>query len=194
MGENGNKILMALLLGVFIVTSLQFIGHFFYHESEPGKDYDIIGEVDGVAPPPEVEIPDPICHLLADADIEIGKQALSNCTSCHQFESQVHGQGPHLVDLIGREIASTDFGGYSSALRSLGGEWDQDTLNSFLHKPSQYVPGTAMNFAGWDNSKTKLRANVIAYLYDLSGAALPVCPAMEEEMMEEGEEAASTEG
>lgn len=189
MGENGNKILMALLLGVFIVTSLQFVSHFLYHESE----FEKIGEEGGDT---EITIPDPapICELLATADISVGETVVkANCTSCHQLNNEVHGQGPHLVGLIGRDVASTDFGGYSSALRGLGGQWDQENLNAFLHKPSQYVPGTAMNFGGWDNSKTQLRANVVAYLYSVSGADFPACPALEE-VIEEGEEAASTDG
>ena len=190
--ENGNKILMALLLGLFIVTSLQFVQHFFFHESKPGEDYPIIGDLGASGPvAPIVEDPAPVCHLLAEADSSVGETIVkANCTSCHQFNNEVHGQGPHLVGLIGRDVAGTDFGAYSSVLRTWGGQWDQESLNAFLHNPQQYIPGTAMNFAGWDNSKTRLRANVLVYLYNLSGAALPACPTAEQEM-DEGDGAES---
>lgn len=179
MGANGNRILMALLTGVVLIWTVRFFlmdGHIFFHEQKAGEDYEIIGQVDGgpVAPPPAVA--DSICQMLAGADIEIGATiAKANCAACHQFDNAIHGQGPHLVGLVGRDYASTDFSGYSSALKSLTGQWDEAALNQFLFKPSAYVPGTAMNFAGWDNSKIRQRANVVAYLYSLSGAALPAC-------------------
>lgn len=177
MGKNSNMILMAILTGVGIILSVSFVNHFFFHHQKAGKDYPIIGSLDGAVVATTPEIPSEVCEMLASADVEIGATiAKANCAACHQFENEVHGQGPHLVGLIGRAIGSTDFGGYSSALKSFGGEWSQDTLNQFLYKPSSYVPGTAMNFAGWDNSKTRQRANVIAYLYSMSGAELPECP------------------
>jgi len=56
-----------------------------------------------------------------------------------------------------------------------GEDWtvDFDELNEWLKKPSSYVQGTRMTFAGINNDKS--RADVIAYLRSLS--ASPVrCP------------------
>lgn len=190
MGANGNRILMAILTGVVLVWTLRFFiqdGHILFHPQKPGIDYPIVGTVDGDVPVQVAQVPDAICDLLAGADVAVGETiAKANCTACHQFENEIHGQGPHLVALIGRAVASTDFGAYSAALKGFGGQWDQESLNYFLFKPSAYVPGTAMNFAGWDNSKNRQRANVIAYLYSLSGAALPTCPLPDEAGVSEG--------
>ena len=51
---------------------------------------------------------------------------------------------------------------YSSIFKGLEGNWTIDELNLFLTKPSNYIKGTAMNFAGL--GKVKDRANLIAYL------------------------------
>ena len=187
MGANGNRILMAILTGLVLVWTVRFFvidGHFLFHKQK----FETIGDVSGISQPPPPEVPSEICALLATADISLGESiAKANCTACHQFTDPIHGQGPQLVGIVGRDIAGTDFGSYSPALRALGGQWDYESLNAFLHKPAQYVPATAMNFSGWDNSKTQLRANVIAYLYSVSGAELPACPV--DETVDEGETA-----
>ena len=186
MGKNGNMILMALLTGVFIVLGLSFFNHLFFHEQKAGKDFPIVGDVPGGAPIAVAQVADPMCELLAEADISIGETiARANCAACHQFEQPIHGQGPHLVGIVGRDFAATDFGGYSSAIGAFNAAWDQESLNEFLFKPSAYIPGTAMNFAGLDNSKSRQRAAIVAYLYSVSGAELPVCEVAEEMMDEE---------
>ena len=181
MGTNSNMILMALLTGVGIILSVSFVNHFFFHHQKAGVDYPVVGTLEGGLVLQEPEVPAQICQMLAEADVDIGATiAKANCAACHQFENPVHGQGPHLVNIVGRDKAGSDFGAYSAALKGFGGQWDHESLNQFLHKPSAYVPGTAMNFAGWDNSKSRQRANVVAYLYSISGADLPACPAAEE--------------
>lgn len=183
MGENGNRILMALLTGLFVVLSVSFLNALLFHKQKfdvIGGDTQAVVEVDNEA--------DAICHLLADADISIGETiAKSQCTACHNFANEVAGQGPHLVSLVGRDIASTDFG-YSGTLNGLPGDWTYEELNGFLFNPKLYAPGTKMNFNGWNDSERNLktRANVIAYLYSNSGVELPSsCPVIEEEMDDE---------
>ena len=53
---------------------------------------------------------------------------------------------------------------YSSSFKGLKGNWTIEELNLFLTKPSNYIKGTAMNFAGL--GKATDRANLIAYLED----------------------------
>ena len=55
---------------------------------------------------------------------------------------------------------------YTAGMKAKTGPWTFDELNEWLHKPSSYVPGTRMTFAGITNDKD--RANVIDYLRTLS--------------------------
>ena len=179
MGSNSNRILMAVLTGLFLALTaflLQSVeSHILFKEQEAGKDFNIIG-ADAPAPVEVAAVAEPICSLLADADAAVGATiAQANCAACHQFNNEVNGTGPHLVNIVGRDVANVDSFAYSSAMASFGGQWTHEELNEFLFKPTAYIQGTKMNFSGWDNSKTRLRANVIAYLYDISDAPLPEC-------------------
>ena len=49
--------------------------------------------------------------------------------------------------------------------------WSYENLNTFLTKPSAYVKGTKMAFAGIKTPEE--RANVLAYLQTLSDAPVP---------------------
>ena len=51
---------------------------------------------------------------------------------------------------------------YSKALISHGKEWNFEELNGFLLKPSSWIKGNKMGFAGL--KKDKDRASVILYL------------------------------
>ena len=182
MGQNGNRILMAILTGFTLIWTVLFFnnhGHIFFHQQVAGKDYAVIGggtEAVAVVDPGAM----PICQLLADADAGVGAQiAKANCAACHQFDNEVNGTGPHLVGVVGRDVGSVGGFSYSSTMGSFGGQWGEGELNAFLYKPTTYMPGTKMNFGGWDNNKIKLRANVVAYLYENSGVALPQCPVAE---------------
>jgi cytochrome c len=104
--------------------------------------------------------------LLDNADIEKGKKVFGKCKSCHKLGDGENGVGPHLYRIIGRKMASVEGFKYSKALVGLGGNWNQDELNQYLTKPSNYAPGTAMSFAGL--KKDKDRANIIAYLKNTS--------------------------
>jgi cytochrome c len=57
-------------------------------------------------------------------------------------------------------------------LKSKGGTWTFDTLNTWLTKPSAFAPGTAMTFAGL--SSEKQRADVIDYLDTLAANPIPL--------------------
>lgn len=104
-------------------------------------------------------------ELMASADIEKGAKVFKKCSACHKLENGANGTGPYLYGVVGRAVAAADGFGYSAAMGELGGEWTPDRLSEFLTKPSAYVPGTAMGFAGL--KKAADRVNVIAYLDSL---------------------------
>ena len=106
----------------------------------------------------------PFMELLANADLSKGKKVFGKCKACHKLGDGENGTGPHLYNIIDREIAVISDFKYSSSFKALNGNWTYDELNQFLTKPSNYVKGTAMNFAGL--GKISDRANLIAYLED----------------------------
>ena len=100
--------------------------------------------------------------ILASANSEKGAKVFSKCKACHKIADGANGTGPHLYNVVGREIASIAGYGYSGTLAEMGGIWDANALNGFLENPKKYAPGTKMGFAGL--KKETDRANLIAYL------------------------------
>ena len=101
-------------------------------------------------------------ELLAIADIKKGKKTFGKCKACHKIDPGANGTGPHLYGIVGRKQASVEGFTYSSALNAFDGNWSEEELNAFLLKPSEYAPGTNMNYSGL-KAETD-RANLIAYL------------------------------
>ncbi len=106
-----------------------------------------------------------ILTLLAAADTSKGAKVFAKCKACHQVEEPKNGVGPHLVGVIGRQIAIIDGFKYSNPMAELEGIWDEEQLSAFLANPRKYLPGTKMTFVGL--KKPQDRANLIAWLQSL---------------------------
>jgi cytochrome c len=104
----------------------------------------------------------PFEELVASADVKKGAKVFGKCKACHKISDGNNGTGPHLYEIINREMASINGYNYSTAFKTMTGIWTKDELNLFLKKPSKYAPGTAMNFAGL--AKETDRANLVKYL------------------------------
>jgi cytochrome c len=90
----------------------------------------------------------------------------TQCSGCHRTDDvPVHGIGPNLWGVVGREVGSTEGFAYSEAMRGTSGRWTPERLDAFLASPSTYLPGTAMQYAGVPDSAT--RATIIQYLETL---------------------------
>ncbi len=110
----------------------------------------------------------PFATLLASADAKKGESNTKICASCHSFEQGVEKPtGPNLIGVVGREMGSTGFTGYSDTMKGFGKKWDDEALNAFLAKPGDFVKGTKMGFPG--EKDPKKRADIIAYLNSISG-------------------------
>ena len=106
--------------------------------------------------------------MLAKADPAKGEALTKKlCASCHTFDQGGKaGVGPNLYGVVGGPHGHMEGFNYSAALKGKQGPWTFDELNTWLHKPSSYAPGTRMAFAGINNAQE--RADVIDYLRTLS--------------------------
>jgi cytochrome c len=96
----------------------------------------------------------------APGDPTHGMQIYQRCQLCHSIEHDL--VGPRHLGLFGRKAGSVAGYPYSTAMKSSGITWSEDTLNQFLSGPQAFVPGTRMTFTGLPNEQD--RADVIAYL------------------------------
>ncbi len=114
-----------------------------------------------------------VATLLASADSAAGQKTFKSCAGCHNAaEGKGAKQGPNLWGIVGRDIASVDGYGYSSALNEKEGVWDWDALNAFLLNPKGFAAGTKMAYSGL--KKDGARANLMAWLNEQSGEPIPL--------------------
>jgi cytochrome c2 len=87
------------------------------------------------------------------------------CLGCHRISSDglSHRMGPDLYHLLDRKVASAEnYGAYTPALKQLGGVWNKQRLDQFLHDPQAVAPGTSMIFPGIADDRQ--RAELIDYV------------------------------
>lgn len=127
------------------------------------------GSATAAKPAPSVPLPD----LLAKADPKKGEADTKPCQTCHNFQKGAGVKiGPPLYGVVGRKKASVPGFAYSPGMKSKGGTWTFADINTFITKPSAYVSGTKMTFAG--ESDPVKRADIIAYLRTLSDNPVPL--------------------
>jgi len=172
-----NKILGAVLGTCLILLALNIGASALFTPVAPAKPgYAIAAATKegtgGHTAPAEPAKPLPV--LLASANLEKGKNTAKQCQACHTFEKGGPNRvGPNLWNVVDDERGK-DRGGFnfSQAMKAKGGKWTFDELNKFLKSPRDYIPGTAMTFAGINNDQQ--RADVIAYLDTLSDNPVPL--------------------
>lgn len=101
--------------------------------------------------------------LMKTASAANGENVAKKCLACHSFEKNGPNKlGPNLWNVVGNEKISHPDYKYSDAMKAKGGKWDEESLFHFINKPSKFIPGTKMSFAGI--SKPQEIADVIAFL------------------------------
>jgi cytochrome c len=166
-------VLGALLFGMATGVVADAI---FSHEKPTKPGYDLPGEqvastevgTTGAATPAE-----PLPELLAKADPKKGEADTKACQACHNFEKGGAAKvGPPLYGVVERAKASIAGFDYSAALKSKGGEWSYEDLNTFITDPKAYASGTKMAFAGVKDAQK--RAEILAYLRSLAESPAPL--------------------
>lgn len=100
--------------------------------------------------------------LFAEASADAGDGLWRQCRACHVMDEGVHGVGPSLHGILGREIEAIDGFNYSGALTQLGEVWTLEALDAFIANPRGAAPGTTMGYAGMRNLQDRL--NLIAWM------------------------------
>jgi cytochrome c len=171
-----NKIVGALLVAVLTLVVIGKIGdNLVTTGGGHGGGHGGAGEVmTASAPAPKVEEPlEPVLGLLASASVEDGMKVAKKCAACHDFAKDGKNKiGPKLWNTVNAKLGSHEGFSYSSALLEKEGSWTYESLNAFLAKPKDYIPGTKMSFAGL--KKTSERADLIAYMRTLADTPAPL--------------------
>jgi cytochrome c2 len=130
-----------------------------------------------------------LAGLVADASAERGEKVFRQCAACHKVQDGVNAVGPHLWDVVGREIAAVESYSYSDALASKEGAWDLAALYAYLEAPMEWAPGTKMVYPGLKDPQD--RVDVITYLNEADGSPIEfdvaAAPAAEDATAETGD-------
>ena len=104
-----------------------------------------------------------ISALLALGSVDHGKKVFKKCAACHSVTKDGGNKiGPKLWNVMFRPVGSIMDYKYSKALSNYKNEWNWQEMNGFLTKPSKWIKGNKMGFAGLKDEKD--RASVILYL------------------------------
>jgi cytochrome c len=98
-----------------------------------------------------------------EGDPVMGKRMFAQCGSCHSVSADGPPKvGPHLHGLFGRKAGSVEGFAYSQAMQQSGIVWDETSLDAYMKKPAEFIPGNKMVFAGVP--KDQMRKDILAYL------------------------------
>lgn len=196
-GPDSNKIFAAVLIAGITAYLAAFVADKLIHPETTLETNAVAIEGGEVATggPAGPTGPEPIMDLIASADIAKGEKLSKACAACHSFDNGgANKVGPNLYGVVGGPKAHMASFAYSDELVAKGGDWNYDSLNKFLYKPKDYIPGTKMNYVGL--KKPEDRAAMIAWLRTLgsSSYALPSDAQIAAEKAELAPEPEVTEG
>ncbi len=168
-----NKIITAILVTILVVFGIGKISDMIFDKD----DKDIVAykmeAPEGLATQASSETSIDITALLALGDVAHGEKVFKKCKACHSIKQGSGNKiGPKLWNVMFRPIGAVTDYKYSSALSSYGKEWTWEEMNGFLIKPSSWIKGNKMGFAGLKNEKD--RASIILYLNQNSEAPKPL--------------------
>ena len=170
-----NKIIAAILITVLIVFGIGKISDILYDVKKPDvQGYKVEVNVDStIAKQASADSQVNIAALLALGTTEQGKKVFKKCAACHSIKQGGKNKiGPALYSVVGRMVGGVSDYKYSKALVSYGKEWSFEELNGFLLKPSSWIKGNKMGFAGL--KKDEDRASVILYMNENSDNPKPL--------------------
>ncbi len=172
-----NKIVAAVLMVALLLIGIGKISKvIFYVEKPETPGYSV--EVEQVADSSSstdtvTEEKVDIAALMSLGDAQSGEKIFKKCAACHSIVKGGKNKiGPALYNVVGRQVGGVDDYKYSKALAGYEKDWTFEELNGFLLKPSKWIKGTKMAYAGL--RKEKDRASIIKYLNQNSDNPLPL--------------------
>ena len=163
-----NKIAVSIILALILIVGINKLSDKLYYVEKPKKSaYQVESAVTDSSLTVEKDsgglVSGNIIALFASTNAAEGEKVFKKCAACHSINKGGKNKiGPALYNVVGRAVGGVDDYKYSKALASYGKEWTFEELNGFLIKPSSYLKGTKMSYAGL--RKEKDRASVIKYL------------------------------
>ena len=162
-----NKIITAILFTVLIIYGIGKISDIIFDVKEQNIVAYKVETPEGSAVQASSNSSIDISAFLATGDVKHGEKVFKKCAACHSV-AQGGGNkiGPKLWNVMFRPVASVTDYKYSKALLDYKKEWSWEEMNGFLIKPSKWIKGNKMGFAGLKDEKD--RASVILYLNESS--------------------------
>ena len=172
-----NKIVAAVLLVALLIIGISKISNVIFHVEKP-KTPGYMVEVEQVSSKStnsaeKIEEKIDIAALMALGDLAVGEKVFKKCAACHSIVKGGKNKiGPALYNVVGRKVGDVSDYKYSKALLEYEKAWTFEELNGFLLKPTKWIKGTKMAYAGL--RKESDRASVIKYLNENSDNPLPL--------------------
>ena len=172
-----NKIVAAVLLVALLVIGIGKLSNVIFYVEKPEKPgYAVEVQQTSTSTTATTTVEDKtvdIAALMALGDVNAGEQIFKKCAACHSInQGGANKIGPALYNVVGRKIGGVADYKYSKAFVEYVKEWNFEELNGFLIKPSKWIKGTKMAYAGL--RKEEDRASIIKYLNQNSDSPLPL--------------------
>ena len=167
-----NKIIAAVLMVALLVIGIGKLSSLiFFVEKPKTPGYAVeVASTDASSTDTSMEVVEAkvdISALMAMGDATAGEKVFKKCAACHSIVKGGKNKiGPALYNVVGRQVGGVSDYKYSKALSEYKKDWTFEELNGFLLKPSKWIKGTKMAYAGL--RKESDRASVIKYLNENS--------------------------
>ena len=158
-----NKIFAAILITVLIVVGINKISNMIFDKEQSDVVAYKVETPEDSAVKVKSETSLNLSSFFAAADVAHGEKVFKKCAACHSIAQTGKNKiGPKLWNVMFRPVASVTDYKYSKALSNYQKDWSWEEMNGFLLKPSKWIKGNKMGFAGLKSDKD--RASVILYL------------------------------
>ena len=172
-----NKIVAAILMVALLIIGLSKVSEVVFHVEKPktpGYAIEVEEVATMVSTSSDATIKEvDITALMAMGDVASGEKIFKKCAACHSIVKGGKNKiGPALYNVVGRQVGGVSDYKYSKALAAYDKKWTFKELNGFLIKPTKWIKGTKMAYAGL--RKEKDRASIIKYLNQSSDNPKPL--------------------
>ncbi len=169
-----NKIITAILVTILVVFGIGKISDIIFDKDDKNIVAYKVEALEGTSGEANaVETDVDLNALFTMGDVAHGEKIFKKCKACHSINAGGGNKiGPKLWNVMFRPVGSIADYKYSKALASYGKEWNWEEMNSFLTKPSKWIKGNKMGFAGLKDERD--RTSVILYLNQNSDNPKPL--------------------